>query len=258
MIKRPKFGNKKYVKYNHHPHLSTTEPLSPDSQPNPNSQHERSSKSGANQSKIVEYSDVSSDEFSAPEAGEIDSDLSPAVPPGTAIVTESSQEKNNSQGNVVVEPQVARPVEKPPLIDGAEEIEDDEDDINKIMNNDEIDSMDPDQDSDELSDSPRSPNKSKKRRKTTSESEMSGNRSSKRSKKSKRNKKSKKRKKNRSPTNSSVESISDSPLMDDEECLTPPIMTHRYEKSYTPNKDALGPVAFTSSKLNLKPFCKLT
>lgn len=245
---------KKYIKYHHGPHRPHLEPPAPgvSSHQHPGNYPNERMSANSSQRQIVEYSDVSSDELSAPEAGEIESDLSPPLPKNP-----NEQNNNNEQGGgsatssapATIIPAVdKKPTnfkQKPSLptdfIEGVEDIEDDEDDINKIINNDELgdeetDNEETDQDTDQMD----ATSRLKKRNRSSSGERESDYGSKKHTKKSKRNKKSKKRKKKiRSPSKSDIESISDSPLMDDDpDCLTPPIhIVHGYEKSYTPIKE---------------------
>lgn len=195
----------------------------------------RGSRSGIPIKQIVEYSDVSSEDLSAPEAGEIESELSsfsdengerkkPAKPkakkPGKLAAGPSKDPVNNNNNNGEEKREEKDgPREKNSLLlEGVEDIEDDEDELNQIINND----LDPDPDPE------------------ASETDYSAKKRKKEARKSKRTKKLKKRKKKRSRSASSIESISDNPLEAEEEqgdCLTPPLVTYSYEKSYTPSKD---------------------
>lgn len=226
--------------------------------------------------QIVEYSDVSSEDLSAPEAGEIESEFSSfsdedgrherkpktknsqskknkisASKSGAGAGSVSKEvPKNNNNNNNEKEVQHSKSgkseggetgaEKKGIILEGVEDIEDDEDELNQIINNDTIDGRDEDM----LADSDSEYMSARKRKKDSRVRESSQSdrdiRPKKRSKRSKRNKKTKKRKKKRSRSASTIESISDNPLEGEEEeadCLTPPLVTHNYEKSYTPSKD---------------------
>lgn len=180
--------------------------------------------------KIVEYSDVSSDELSAPEAGEIQSEesesnllnkidttISPTA--ATAILDETvirSESKNSPeiQRNVAVEETPASPPPEPVTVDiPLRETKSSSNSIQQVISSPE------EEEEDEY------------------ENDSDRKRKKKKEKKHKKLKKSKKRKKRRPKSVSSVENISDNESIFDGDTLTPPLKDNlEYESNSIDNQ----------------------
>ncbi|KAL1373837.1 hypothetical protein pipiens_001683 [Culex pipiens pipiens] len=264
--KHPKKHSKKSKKSKRRRHASSDEdrPDHEDQSQAPSSSDERraerragngggggSSKGGGGGGPVVEYSDVSSDDFSAPEAGEIESDGGGSVSPpfgATAAGAGGNESSSNFSRTTASRNETVKLY--------TEEEEEDEDQVHKeldtpaspteepepepegdghgaeLMMDEELDEeeeyeiVEEEEEEEELEEEDEDESGGRKRKK------------SKKDKKHKKNKKSKKRKKKRARSLSSVETISESEnsLLECMESLTPPLKASpdEYEKTYTP------------------------